>query len=315
MALQTAGILHPARLFRRAFGGIVGEGVAVYNNNGDLKVTAVGGNMQVSISSGAVWIKGTDITDQGNYFCYNGAAVVLTLNNSDPTNDRIDLIVAHVKDNTEGQAGDTWVLEKVTGTPSGSPSPPAKPASSYVLAQVRVNAGVSSVSNANITDKRKVVGLVVSSGLPTVRVNKSGSPQNLPDSSDTAITWDTVEYDWTTPFYSGGSPNRLTVPAGLGGIYIITVNVYLTNFAGGERRNIKIWRNGIGGDMVGENQLSMPAGTFSANYGIVLPLTEHYLLNDNDYVQISAFQDKGSTGTNMISNAVGLTHFSLARIQ
>jgi hypothetical protein len=270
--------------------------------------------MGVNIASGGVWVTGTDITDQGRYFCYNGATVVVVLAASDPTNPRIDLIVAHVKDATEGQAGDTWVLERVTGTPSGSPAPPAKPASSYILCQVRVNAGVTSVANSDITDKRAIVSILASSGAPTTRVNKSAAPQNLPDSTDTAISWDTVEYDFTPAFYSGGASSRLTVPVGYGGIYVVSTNVYLTAFSGGERRNIKIWKNGIGGTMIGENQLAMPAGTFSATQGVVLPLTEHVPLVDNDYIVISVYQDKGSTGTNMITNAIGLTHLAIAKV-
>lgn len=313
--LQTAGILHPARLMRRAFGGIITKGVTTYNPSGDLKVTAVGGTMGVNIASGAAWVKGTDITDQGSYFCYNGSTVTVTLNASDPTNPRIDLILVHVKDATEGQAGDTWAIEKVTGTPSGSPSAPNPVFNSYyVLAQVRVNAGVTSVANSDITDKRAIVTMAASSGAPTVRVNKSSASQNLPDSADTAVTWDTVEYDFTPAFYSGGASSRLTVPVGYGGIYIVSANVNLDAYAGGQRRNIKIWKNGIGGTFIGENQISMPAGTFNANYSVMLPLTEHVILADNDYIMVSAFQDKGSTGAGMILNSAGLTHLSMVKV-
>jgi hypothetical protein len=42
----------------------------------------------------------------------------------------------------------------VAGTPAASPSPPAVPTGALSLAQVRINAGVSSFNQANVTDER-----------------------------------------------------------------------------------------------------------------------------------------------------------------
>jgi predicted secreted protein len=48
----------------------------------------------------------------------------------------------------------TWSLAVVTGTPAASPSEPAAPANSIVLAMVSVAALATSITNANITDRR-----------------------------------------------------------------------------------------------------------------------------------------------------------------
>lgn len=153
LALQTAGILHPAKLFRRALAGLVQEGVCRFNTSGDLKVTS-GGSMNSSIARGGCFIEGGDTTDQGLYFAYNDGAKTLTHAASNPSNPRNDLIVAKIQDNTEGVAGDTWALAIVQGTPAASPSDPATPASSITLARVLIGAGVTSFTDAQITDLR-----------------------------------------------------------------------------------------------------------------------------------------------------------------
>lgn len=151
--LQVASAQHPAKLFRRILAGLAREGVCDFNAGNDLVVTA-GGGMTVSVARGGAFVLGDDSTDQGLYFCYNDGARSLTIGTADGTNPRDDIIVARVKDNTEGQAGDTWELAVVAGTPAASPAEPALPATAIKLATVRVNAGASSISAGNITDRR-----------------------------------------------------------------------------------------------------------------------------------------------------------------
>jgi hypothetical protein len=65
---------------------------------------------------------------------------------------RIDIICLKV-DASTGVAS----IVAVAGTPSGSPAVPATPASHYKLAEVAVGISVTTITNANITDRRRSV--------------------------------------------------------------------------------------------------------------------------------------------------------------
>jgi hypothetical protein len=75
---------------------------------------------------------------------------------ADPTNPRNDLIIAQQSDTFYGDGVSTWQIRQVVGTPSGSPADPAVSGSGdYVpLARVRVNASVTTITGAVITDLR-----------------------------------------------------------------------------------------------------------------------------------------------------------------
>lgn len=119
---------------------------------GDLAVTDAGDG-DLRVSAGSAFIEGDQVTDQGLYHVTSDGPVILTPSPSDPTDDRIDLVVAQVHD--AQFSGDTseWELVIVEGMPSPSPTAPEAPPNSLVLAQVRVNAGSTSLT---ITDRRVV---------------------------------------------------------------------------------------------------------------------------------------------------------------
>ena len=149
---------HPAedvRRFHRSVATLLGgtEGVV---EAGDLEVTEKSGtpDMSVDVAGGAAWIRGDEATYQGTYFVENRGTTNLTISAADPTNPRIDLVVAKVEDSAYSGATDAWSLAVVTGTPAGSPSAPSAPDNSITLAQVAVAASASSITDANITDTR-----------------------------------------------------------------------------------------------------------------------------------------------------------------
>lgn len=84
---------------------------------------------------------------------------------ADGANPRIDLVVAKV--NSAGtpsdEGADVITIESsgddanLAGTPAGSPSAPTLPANCLLLAYVYVGAGVTSITDANITDARSLV--------------------------------------------------------------------------------------------------------------------------------------------------------------
>ena len=160
LALQTAGIQHPAALYRRAFEGVIGnEGTCNLNAGLDLKVVQSSpAGMSVRISAGGAFVKGDDVGGQGVFFVYNDTYVTKTVPAAHATLARKDIVVAEVNDATSGQTGDNWVLTYIEGTAGGSPSPPATPLTALRLAVVNVPAAVSSITDSNIEDTRIGIG-------------------------------------------------------------------------------------------------------------------------------------------------------------
>lgn len=247
MALETPAYVisaasHSAALFRQtAQAGLISSGVV---GNGSLAVSANGTpNMSVNVAAGIVWCPGTlgatagmptnlgaqttyglpsTFTAQGSYCAYNDGTVNLPIAAADPTNPRIDLICASVQDAQYAGSNNQAILQVVTGTPAPSPSVPSAPASTEVLAQVAVAAGVTSITSGNITDVRSFVpmpikyaysGFTVNGGtynpaLPvqveTFRVNSTTDSNalafvNLPSTTTNLLTAFAVHESTSTP--------------------------------------------------------------------------------------------------------------------
>lgn len=111
---------------------------------GDLQVTAPGG-MQVSIGLGYINIDGK----VRNY----DEIQTLDITNANATYDRIDNIVVERRD-----ADRDFFVKVVTGSATSTPTPPVRVwedgVYQMVLAQVRVAAGSTAITQANITDTR-----------------------------------------------------------------------------------------------------------------------------------------------------------------
>jgi len=129
------------------------EGVADLTS--DLEVTEGAAGMQVDVSGGGAFVYGDNISDQGVYHVYSDSQVTRTLDPSDPTDDRIDLVVAQVNDSQYSGVDDDWEILVVTGTPSPAPVAPAVPDNALPLAEVFVGAGVTTISDTDITDLRQ----------------------------------------------------------------------------------------------------------------------------------------------------------------
>lgn len=113
--------------------------------------------MSVLVASGWAAVLGTEQSNMGAYVVYNDATATLGITTADPTNPRIDLVCATVRDAYYSGAFNDVILQVVAGTPAGSPVAPSLPANSISLATVAVAAGASSITNANITDTRVAV--------------------------------------------------------------------------------------------------------------------------------------------------------------
>lgn len=145
---------HPADNDRLTTTGVVwkSQGVADY---GSMKVSqSATPAMSVSVAAGHALINGTEVANQGLYIAYNDAATTVAIATADPAQARIDRVVVKVQDSYYSGAANQVVFAVVTGTPAGSPVPPAAPANSLTLAYVAVAANATSIVNANITDTR-----------------------------------------------------------------------------------------------------------------------------------------------------------------
>lgn len=110
-----------------------------------LAPTANGSGMQVFVDTGRAWIEG--------HFYENDASKTLAIAAADPTNPRIDRIVLKLD-----TAANTIGLAIKTGTPAGSPTPPARVWGSTTfelpIAQVLVDAAATNIAAPKITDER-----------------------------------------------------------------------------------------------------------------------------------------------------------------
>jgi len=113
--------------------------------------------MSVRVASGWAAIVGTTQANMGVYTVYNDALTTLTITTADPSNPRIDRVVATVQDAYYSGAFNDVIFQVIAGTPAGSPVAPATPANSISLATVAVGAAVTQINSGNITDTRVTV--------------------------------------------------------------------------------------------------------------------------------------------------------------
>jgi len=152
--------------------------------------------LSVLVASGWAAIVGTTQSNMGTYTTYNDATTVLSITTANPTNPRIDLVCATVRDAYYTGAFNDVILQVVAGTPAGSPVAPALPANSISLATVAVGAGATAITTANITDTRVLVttNIPESGDISSVTAGNGlsggGSSGAVTLTIDTAITAD-----------------------------------------------------------------------------------------------------------------------------
>ena len=128
-------------------------------------------NMSVNVSAGIAYIINTAWSYASNaqtkfWRVVNDSVVNATVATSDGSNPRIDLVCIKVNTGVtpDGTASNVATIissgvdAALKGTPAVSPVAPTAPSNYLVLAQVRVNAGVTSIVNANITSQLANVG-------------------------------------------------------------------------------------------------------------------------------------------------------------
>lgn len=166
------------------------EGVA-FGNAGDLEVYD-GDAMCVNVRRGNAFVQGDSGQPAGTsmyHVCDSQRAdTQLCLATSDPTDDRIDLIVMCVADSDfEGDecAGSVGV---VTGTPSPTPVAPDAGPNCIPLAEVLVAGGSTEVQPADITDRRQPYELCSPGLFEPYRRMRAGNAQVIPNDAITPLT-------------------------------------------------------------------------------------------------------------------------------
>lgn len=269
----------------RQFVESVFEGRSGVLASGSLAVTQNGTpNMSVNVAAGKAIIAGTENALQGSYHVWNDATKNLVIAASDPTNPRIDLIVAKVEDASYSGVTNAWSLAVVTGTPAASPVAPTAPANSITLAQVSVLAAASSITTARITDTR-----IFAHRVPSVMAIRNSDWTVADSAGRVAIQYNSSDL-WDTDGFHDPSTNntRITIPAGLGGLYLITASASWDATAAGVRQIVVETSNsGFYGDNV-------QSGNATALRQLVSDVAR---LSAGEYLECKAFQNSGGVRT------------------
>lgn len=138
-------------------------------------VTTSGMGIQIGTGTGFHYVSTESDPDEPMFKEINvPSAQAITVSASDPANPRIDIVCIKA-DRANAQPENRYVMDGggiitntsvnkrsnasyahqyVVGTPAGSPSAPAVPSGYVKIATIAVGAGVSSITQANITDER-----------------------------------------------------------------------------------------------------------------------------------------------------------------
>ncbi|MFD8596963.1 hypothetical protein ACFV1L_18375 [Kitasatospora sp. NPDC059646] len=189
-----------------------------------------GSGMTATVGVGRAVVQGT--TAQGAYSVAFDAPQSLLIPDGNGVNPRIDLLVVRVYDpEIDGSPTAQVVLERVAGTPLGSPVAPAAPAGSLPLWEIRVEATASAgspINWASRTDRRQYtvsaggigVGPDTSNGVHEAQYRDRGTTTGLERWNGGSAAWESRLYLGTSGRIVIGSdvelyrdaPNSLRTP-------------------------------------------------------------------------------------------------------
>lgn len=188
--------------------GFAGTGVST-----GCAVTAQGTpNMTVAVASGSVLVAGASASVTGGN---------QTIAAADSANPRFDLIVS----NSSG------VVSVTQGTPAAHPVFPAIPASSVVLAAIYVPANATTITTAQIVDKRVVIVAAAAQTRPRIFVAASNANSNVKNKADYTCTGTNDHTTLNTAITAAQATGAL-VELSEGDFYL-GATLAFTNFYGG----------------------------------------------------------------------------------
>lgn len=296
---------HTAEGDRQIFSALVcTEGVSDVLD-GSLQVTDGAAGLQVNVAAGRAFIQGDSVSDQGMYVVYNDATEVLTATTANPTNPRIDLVVARVRDSQYTGSDDDWILEIVAGTPAASPVAPALPSTAIALAQISVLAGATTLAAGDITDLRDPFQLCTDEAFLSIyrstAISRAAGVESV-------VNWNATEEATNTTLTS---TNRMAGPAGL-----YTVSTFIKyDGATGESTFLTLRKNSAdnpaGGTELTSWRCLNPDTDSSRDRSVGGSKTVR--LADGEYLQVFWGNQSGSSGT--VTSATGLSsiYFTMVR--
>lgn len=130
--------------FSKIFDGVINDGI--FMSVGDHLAVTPNGGMNVAVGTGRAWFNGT--------WTNNDSPIILTLDNSSPTLNRIDLIVLEINSGEEFRTNSFKIIK---GTAASVPSEPSLGNTterfSYVLASVYITKGTTVITTGNIFNR------------------------------------------------------------------------------------------------------------------------------------------------------------------
>jgi hypothetical protein len=141
---------------------------------------------------------------------------------------------------------------------------------------------------------------------PRAEVTRS-STQSIPDSVQTTLVWQTANYNYRAMWNSVTNPSRLTIPAGMGGLYRFNTTVEFDHDpdpqSGTGTRQVALMKNGaIVGRLITANAGTGQAARVFYEREIVAAA--------GDYFEVAVYQN---SGTAIVINVVQTTPFFQAR--
>lgn len=163
--LQNAGATHTAEQMRNwlsllvaganGANSLVARGGVHPSQGFSLTVQQTGSpSMAVIVKSGLALIPGTEGIRQGAYAVMNDADVTVSITAAHATLPRIDSVIFKVEDQVYSGTNNTSSIVVVTGTAASSPVAPTLPNNAMELSRVSVAANATTITNANLTDRR-----------------------------------------------------------------------------------------------------------------------------------------------------------------
>lgn len=115
-------------------------------------VLGVGTGMNITVQPGSFVVPNSTTPTAGGYVSTLPSLATLSVQTADPSNPRIDIVVAFVSD--VGSSSSFGAVEIITGTAAATPVAPSAPANSIILGQLTIPAGTTVITSGMIADKR-----------------------------------------------------------------------------------------------------------------------------------------------------------------
>jgi hypothetical protein len=237
------------------------------------------------VTPGVAFVKGDSVARQGVYMLEVPTEGTVDLTPAHATLPRIDLVVLEDLDSSPdggGALSDEGRVRVVAGTPNASPTAPATPANALALAEVRVNAGVTTVATSQVTTRAPLL----TQPLATAFAFGTSSGTGASGSIFTPASWSSVQQQGGA-LYDVANGQRFTIPAGQSGLWQVSAQCSWNANAAGTR---ELYFALNGSVYTGVAHGASPSAGKGTQQSVSLPLD----LAEGDYLDLRLAQDSGS---------------------